>query len=47
MDYLSTAPRWQRKDGNPHHRPGLVDENLRPKVDYSAVVDALQKVCHG
>lgn len=46
MDYLSTAPRWQRKDGTTKHRPGLVDENLQPKVDYSAVVDALQKVCH-
>jgi endo-1,4-beta-xylanase len=46
MDYMKGAPRWTRSDGDPHHRPGLLDENLQPKMAYSAVVDAIQKACH-
>jgi endo-1,4-beta-xylanase len=46
MDYVKGSPRWVRADGDPHHRPGLFDENMQPKMAYSAVVDAIQQACH-
>jgi endo-1,4-beta-xylanase len=38
------ASKFQRPDGGPH-RPGLLDDNLRPKPAYTAVGDAITRVC--
>ena len=38
------AAKFQRFDGTPH-RPGLLDENLMKKPAYSAVAEAISKVC--
>ncbi|HEX3437275.1 MAG TPA: endo-1,4-beta-xylanase [Pseudacidobacterium sp.] len=43
MDYLHTQ-QYARSDGA-RHRPGLLDENMQPKMAYSAVADALHNVC--
>lgn len=47
MDYMKGGQRWTRADGDPHHRPALFDENMQPKLAYSAVVDAILQACHG
>jgi endo-1,4-beta-xylanase len=38
------SPKFQRADGAPH-RPGLLDENLIPKPAYTAVSEAIERIC--
>jgi len=43
MDYVASSPRYHRADGN-LHRPGILDEDFKPKPSFFAVASAIQSI---